>query len=209
LYLVAGGSLDFIPHIPRNQKIHKVTKDKPRDVVGMHIMTETVAYEITGQIGEIELRKYPRMVFATVESPGNDRGFNLLFSYITGNNRTKRQIPMTAPVVTSAHIPMTSPVVSDAQSMSFVMPGGKEIDEMPEPLDHRVKITSLPPREIAVIRFNGYASPGEVQDITSRLQERLKKSGVATQGQPVLMRYNAPWTPGFLRRNEVGIEIIR
>jgi hypothetical protein len=172
-------------------------------------MTETVAYEITGQSGEIEFRKYPRMVLATVKSPGNDSGFNLLFSYITGNNRTKRQIPMTAPVITSAQIPMTSPVISDARSMSFVMPGGKEIDEMPDPLDLRVKITSLPPREIAVIRFKGYASPGEVQDITLRLQERLKKSGIATKGQPVLMRYNAPWTPGFLRRNEVGIEITR
>jgi effector-binding domain-containing protein len=172
-------------------------------------MTETVAYEITGHIGKIELRKYPRMVLATVESPGNDRGFNLLFSYITGNNRMKRQIPMTAPVVTSAQIPMTSPVVSDAQSMSFVMPGGKEPDDLPEPLDHRVKITSLPQREIAVIRFSGYASREEVQDITSRLQDSLKKSGITTHGQPVLMRYNAPWTPGFLRRNEVGIEITR
>ena len=172
-------------------------------------MTETVAYEMTGQIGEIEFRKYPHMVLATVESQGNDSGFNLLFSYITGNNTTKRQIPMTAPVITSAQIPMTSPVLSDEQSMSFVMPGGKEIDEMPDPLDHRVKITSLPPREIAVIRFKGYAGHEDVHEITSRLREGLKKSGIATRGQPVLMRYNAPWTPGFLRRNEVGIEITR
>jgi len=88
-------------------------------------MTETVTYEITGQIGEIEFRKYPPMVLATVKSPGNDSGFNLLFSYITGNNHAKGQIPMTAPVITSAQIPMTSPVVSDEQSMSFVMPRGK------------------------------------------------------------------------------------
>jgi hypothetical protein len=159
-------------------------------------MTETVAYEITGQIGEIEFRKYPRKVLAAVKSPGNDSGFKLLFSYITGNNRTKRQIPMTAPVITSAQIPMTSPVVSGAESMSFVMPGGKEIDEMPDPLDHRLKIPTLPPREIAVIRFKGYASREDVHEITSRLQERLKKSGIATQRQPLLMRYNVPWTPG-------------
>jgi hypothetical protein len=116
---------------------------------------------------------------------------------------------MTAPVITSAQIPMTSPVVSDEQSMSFVMPGGKEKEEMPDPLDHRVKITSLPPREIAVIRFKGYAGREDVSDVKSRLLEGLKKSGIATQGQPVLMRYNAPWTPGFLRRNEIGIEITR
>jgi effector-binding domain-containing protein len=172
-------------------------------------MTETITYEITGQIGEIEFRKYPPMVLATVKSPGNDSGFNLLFSYITGNNHAKGQIPMTAPVITSAQIPMTSPVVSDEQSMSFVMPRGKEKEEMPDPLDHRVKITSLPSREIAVIRFEGYAGREDVNDVKSRLLEGLKKTGITTLGQPLLMRYNAPWTPGFLRRNEVGIEIIR
>jgi hypothetical protein len=172
-------------------------------------MTQTVSYEITGQIGEIEFRKYPRMVLATVMSPGNDSGFNLLFAYITGKNHAKGQIPMTAPVITSEQIPMTAPVVSDEKSMSFVMPGGKEQQEMPEPLDDRVKISSLPPREIAVIQFKGYAGREDVHEAKSRLLEGLKKAGIASRGQPVLMRYNAPWTPGFLRRNEVGIEITR
>jgi len=172
-------------------------------------MTQTISYEITGQIGEIEFRKYPRMVLATVLSLGNDRGFNLLFSYITGKNHTKRQIPMTAPVITSEQILMTTPVVSDERSMSFVMPGGKEPEEIPDPLDERVKITTQPPREMAVIRFKGYAGREDVNEVKARLLEGLKKAGIATLGQAVLMRYNAPWTPGFLRRNEVGVEITR
>jgi hypothetical protein len=172
-------------------------------------MTQTISYEITGQIGEIEFRKYPRLVLATVLSPGNDSGFNLLFSYITGKNRTKRQIQMTAPVITSEKIAMTAPVVSDEKSMSFVMPGGKEQDEIPDPLDERVKITTQNPREMAVIRFKGYAGREDVNDVTSRLLEGLQKAGITARGQPVLMRYNAPWTPGFLRRNEVGIEMAR
>ena len=172
-------------------------------------MTQTISYEITGQNGEIEFRKYPRMVLATVLSPGNDSGFNLLFSYITGKNRTKRQIQMTAPVITSEKIAMTAPVVSDEKSMSFVMPGGKEQDEIPDPLDERVKITTQNPREMAVIRFKGYAGREDVHDVKSRLLEGLQKAGITPRGQPVLMRYNAPWTPGFLRRNEIGIEITR
>ena len=72
-------------------------------------MTETVTYEITGQIGEIEFRKYPPLVLATVKSPGNDSGFNLLFSYITGNNHSKGQFPMTAPVITSVSDPDDCP----------------------------------------------------------------------------------------------------
>ena len=172
-------------------------------------MTQTVSYEITGKIGEIEFRKYPRMILATVMSDRNDSGFNLLFSYITGKNHPKRQIPMTAPVITSEQIPMTAPVVSDEKTMSFVMPGGKEQDEIPEPLDERVKITAQDPREMAVIRFKGYAGREEVNEVTSRLLEGLQKAGITTRGRPVLMRYNAPWTPGFLRRNEIGIEITR
>ena len=172
-------------------------------------MTETVAYEITGTIGQIELRKYPKMVLATVMDNGDDSGFNLLFSYISGNNHTRTKIPMTAPVITSEKIQMTAPVISDEKSMSFVMPEGKREEDMPIPLDSRVKITTLPPREVAVVQFKGYASKKDVSAAKVRLLEGLKKAGITGAGVPVLMRYNAPWTPGFLRRNEVGIEIIR
>jgi hypothetical protein len=172
-------------------------------------MTETVAYEISEKIGEIELRKYPGMVLATVADDGNDRGFNVLFAYITGNNQTRTKIPMTAPVITSEKIAMTAPVISDERSMSFVMPEGKREEDMPVPRDPHVQLTTLPPREIAVIQFTGYASPEDVSAAKVGLLEGLKKAGITGTGQPVLMRYNAPWTPGFLRRNEVGIEITR
>jgi hypothetical protein len=122
---------------------------------------------------------------------------------------TGEKIPMTAPVITSQKIPMTSPVVSDATSMSFVLPAGKTREETPDPLDSRVRIVTLPEREVAVIRFTGYASPQDVDAVTSRLQDGLKKTGIETVGQPFLMRYDTPWMPGFLRRNEVGIEIKR
>jgi effector-binding domain-containing protein len=172
-------------------------------------VTETVAYEITGKIGEIEFRKYPQMVLATVKDDGDDRGFNILFAYITGNNQTRTKIPMTAPVITSEKIPMTAPVISDERSMSFVMPEGKREEDMPVPLDPRVKITTIPPREFAVVQFKGYASREDVSAANVRLLEGLKEAGITGIGQPVLMRYNAPWTPGFLRRNEAGIEIKR
>jgi hypothetical protein len=172
-------------------------------------MTETITYEITGKIGQIEFRKYPGMVLATVADDGDDRGFNVLFAYITGNNQTRTKIPMTAPVITSEKIPMTAPVMSDERSMSFVMPEGKREEDIPVPLDQRVKISTLPPREIAVIQFKGYASQEDVSAAKVQLLEGLKKAGITNTGQTVLMRYNAPWTPGFLRRNEVGVEITR
>lgn len=169
----------------------------------------TIPYAVTGKTGEIEFRHYPELVLATVDSAGDDAGFNLLFAYISGSNKPREKIPMTAPVITSQKIPMTAPVVSDAASMSFVMPAGTKREETPDPLDSRVQIVTVPEREIAAIRFSGYAPPEDVDAATSRLQEGLKNVGIDTAGQPFLMRYDSPWTPGFLRRNEVAIEIRR
>jgi len=172
-------------------------------------MTETIPYEITGETGEIEFRKYPPVVLATVDSDRNDRGFSLLFAFITGSNNTQHKISMTSPVITSRKIAMTAPVVSDAKSMSFVMPPGQSRDDIPDPLDSRVRITTLPAREVAVIRFRGYAQQDEVIAAEERLQDGLKKAMIEPVGVPFLMRYNPPWTPGFLRRNEVAVEIRR
>jgi hypothetical protein len=172
-------------------------------------MTETIPYEITGKTGEIEYRKYPSVVLATVESERDDSGFNLLFAYITGSNNTQHKISMTSPVITSRTIAMTAPVVSDAKSMSFVMPPGQTMDDIPDPLDSRVRITMLPSREVAVIRFRGYAREDEVIAAEERLLDGLKKAAIEPVGGPFLMRYNPPWTPGFLRRNEVAVEIMR
>jgi SOUL heme-binding protein len=172
-------------------------------------MTETVPYEITGNAGEIEFRKYPAMVLATVDNDGDDTGFDLLFAFISGSNHWQDRIAMTSPVITSRRIPMTAPVVSDAKSMSFVMPPKKGREEIPDPLDPRVRITTLPAREVAVIRFRGYARQDDVKAAEERLQDGLKKAGTEPAGQPFLMRYNPPWTPGFLRRNEVAVEIRR
>ena len=170
---------------------------------------ETIPYSIKGTTGEIEFRQYPSLVLATTDNSQNDAGFNLLFAYISGSNKARDKIPMTAPVITSQKIPMTSPVVSNATSMSFVLPAGKTREETPDPLDSRVRIVTLPEREVAVIRFTGYASPQEVDAVTLRLQDGLKKAGIETVGEPFLMRYDTPWMPGFLRRNEVAVEIRR
>jgi len=172
-------------------------------------MTDTIPYEVKGKTGEIEFRHYPELVLATVDNAEDNAGFNLLFAYISGSNKARDSIPMTAPVITSQKIPMTAPVVSDAASMSFVMPAGTTREKTPDPLDSRVRIVTLPAREVAVLRFSGYAQKNDVQTPLSRLQDGLNSAGIETLGRPFLMQYDSPWTPGFLRRNEVGIEIRR
>ena len=171
-------------------------------------MTETIAYEETGRTGEVEFRKYPAILLATVSGQENE-AFMILFRYIGGNNRPGKKIPMTAPVITPEKIPMTAPVISDARAMSFVLPQSYTQENVPEPLDTRIAIQEIPSRELAVIRFRGRAAEGDVSEVKARLLKVLGENGIPTEGGPFLMRYNPPFTPGFLRRNEVGVEIRR
>jgi len=170
-------------------------------------MVEIARYDVAGRIGEVELREYPELMLATVTGRSDNSAFGLLFRYISGENRTRRKIPMTAPVITSEKIKMTAPVVSDANLFSFVMPLEYKLEEIPEPLDPDIVVQKIPARKLAVIRFRGYAKEKSVNEVKSRLSSLLQKNGILTIGELFLMRYNPPWTPGFMRRNEVGIEI--
>jgi hypothetical protein len=172
-------------------------------------MTETLTYEESGRIGEVEFRRYPPIILATVSGVNENENFWILFRYITGNNRSGKKVPMTAPVITSEKIAMTAPVISDANAMSFVLPMTYKNEEVPEPLDSRISIQGIPSRELALIRFSGRATTSDVAEVRERLLKKLEEVKVPVAGTPFLMRYNPPFTPGFMRRNEVGIEIKR
>ena len=136
-------------------------------------MTETIAYEDAGRKGEVEIRKYPAIHFATVQGLAEDEAFGILFQYISGNNTPGRAIPMTANVITPEKIAMTAPVFSNADVMSFVLPAEYRGDEVPEPLDPRISIQEIPPRVLAVIRFKGRASQDDVAEVHGRLLKVL------------------------------------
>jgi len=172
-------------------------------------MTESIRYEESGGVGEVEFRRYPSIILATVTGTNENENFWILFRYITGNNRSEKKLPMTSPVITPEKIAMTTPVVSETNTMSFVLPAAYSIMEVPEPIDTRIRIQEIPPREMAVIRFSGRASANDVAQVRDRLLKKLEESNTTVAGTPFLMRYNAPYTPGFLRRNEVGVEIMR
>ncbi|MGD0978858.1 MAG: heme-binding protein [Candidatus Bathyarchaeia archaeon] len=113
---------------------------------------------------------------------------------------------MTTPVV-SQQIEMTAPVLSDAGSMAFVMPEEYRIETTPEPLDNRVRIIEVPARVVAALRFSGRWSESLFRAKTKELLNELDKAKIKTKGNVFTMLYNAPYIPGFLRRNEVAIEV--
>ena len=168
-------------------------------------MVETAKYEVLRGDREFEVRRYPDMLVATVEDAPSR--FSVLFKYITGANRSSSKIAMTSPVMTSAEIAMTSPVFSDSGSMSFMVPSEYDAETVPGPTDERVSINTVPERVVATIRFRGFAWKDSVRKQTEKLLSWLESEGIKAKGGPFLMQYNPPFVPGFLRRNEVGVEI--
>lgn len=169
-------------------------------------MVETAKYDVIRSDGAFEIRRYHKMITASVDNIGSG-AFNSLFQYISGANKTKTKIDMTAPVITSEKIAMTSPVISTPEVMSFVVPYEYTMETVPVPTDDRVSIGEVPERYLATIRFRGFAWKKLVDTKTKSLLEWVADESLETIGLPVLMQYNPPFVPGFLRRNEIGIEI--
>ena len=172
-----------------------------------------------------EIREYPAHIVAQTtvkgsygESMGN--GFRIVAGYIFGGNTKKESIAMTAPVVaqkvggekTSENIAMTAPVVAttegDSQIISFGMPRSYTLETLPTPNDPRVKIVMIPTKKYAVLQFSGYRSDARVKNMQEKLVSALVRDGVATKGNTAYAGYNAPWTPPWMNRNEVLVEII-
>jgi hypothetical protein len=171
-------------------------------------MADQVPYTVVKKIEDLEIRHYPEVIFAVVEDNVDDSGFELLFQYISGENKTRRKIPMTAPVITSEKIPMTTPVISRKNYMAFALPSSYTRDTVPVPTNPAVTIDVQPEKIMAVLRFSGRTSDTKDQKYLQELITTLKTHKIQRKGEPVLMRYNSPFTPGFLRRNEVAVEIL-
>ena len=169
------------------------------------VMVEQIKYAVVRKIGKTEIRHYPAVIIARVEGYGDD-GFDLLFNFITGHNRQSAKVQMTAPVI-SERIEMTAPVLSDQRSIAFVMPANLRLETVPVPIDDRVKIVEILERHLAALQFSGRWSNSIFNEKSRQLLRELTKTGIETSGNVFAMRYNSPFTPWFMRRNEVAVEV--
>lgn len=180
---------------------------------------EEPRYQVIRQLDAVELRQYAPYVVAEVvldvsaEDAGS-RAFPILAGYIFGKNQGERKMAMTAPVTQTAvsvKMEMTAPVtqaeVPGGIRVQFVLPEGVTLETAPKPLDPRVQLRLVPASQWAVIRYSGTWSQANYDEHLAKLQAALTAAGVATQGQPVLARYNAPLTPWFMRRNEIWLAL--
>jgi hypothetical protein len=184
---------------------------------------ETPKYDVIQQGKGYEIRQYHGYIVAEVTVSGHyresiNKGFGKIAGYIFGDNTTSDSIDMTAPVLhekeaASAKIAMTAPVlhekdtVSDTYTVAFVMPKEYTLETLPKPKQSDIRFRTVPPMKCAAIRFRGFAREKTVERKTVRLLEALKNDHVSTSGEPFTAQYHPPWTPPFMRRNEVLIAL--
>ena len=73
--------------------------------------------------------------------------------------------------------------------------------------DARVQLRDVLPQQVAVVRFSGFWSEANYNEHLAKLQAALRAADMAWTGEAVNSRYNAPFTPWFMRRNEVWLAL--
>jgi len=180
---------------------------------------EEASYVLLKSDGKFEVREYAPHVLAEtlvtgdLESAGG-KAFQTLFGYISGDNVSRTKVAMTAPVSqvpASEKIQMTAPVgqqrVEEQWAVSFMMPKSYTLSTLPQPKDPSVVLRQVPAQKIAVVRYSGTWSEKNYSRHKSELEAWVRKNGLTASGSERWARYNAPFTPWFLRRNEVLIPV--
>jgi hypothetical protein len=180
---------------------------------------EEAKYTLIDKEGDIELRDYDSSIVAEViiddqfEDAGN-RAFSPLFKYISGENEAQEDIAMTAPVSQqsrSTKIAMTAPVSqipsTNGWAVSFMMPAEYTIETIPRPTDSEVHIREVPAFRAAVIRFSGRWTAKNYATHLGELKAWLSVKQLKISGDPIWARYDPPFKPWFMRRNEILIPV--
>jgi effector-binding domain-containing protein len=181
---------------------------------------EQAKYSVIKKSKGYEIREYPSHIIAQTAVEGSYReamnmGFRIIAGYIFGGNTKNESIAMTAPVkeqkIFSEKIAMTAPVTlnteGDLRAVSFVMPKSYSLETLPVPNDSRVKLVKVPSKKMAVLRFSWSRNSNKISKMEKRLFSALLRDKIETIGNPLYAGYNAPWTPPWMIRNEIMIEI--
>ena len=165
---------------------------------------ETPKYTLLSQYKNIELRFYPKLLIAEVETKGNQKsgisqGFSQLAGYIFGKNQDEKKITMTAPVLQEGS--------AKAWKIKFILPGDLHKSLLPKPDNHHIAFLNLENSYYVVIRFSGIASDTKLLHHTNILTTFLGSHLCHVTGERIYAFYNPPWTLPFLRRNEVWVPV--
>jgi DNA gyrase inhibitor GyrI len=159
---------------------------------------ESAPYRVISCDAKLELRDYPAIVVAETPMRGDSgSSFQRLFRYISGQNAGSQKIAMTTPVF-----------MAEGQSerlMSFVMPA--DIESAPLPKDSAVRLATIPAGRFAVFGFSGSRNAQAEKNALDQLRSWMKSRALVSAGEPIYGYFDPPWTPPFLRRNEVMLRV--
>jgi hypothetical protein len=169
-------------------------------------MTEQLPFKLIKDYGNFQLREYPDYLLAQVQIQGDfvtagNSAFNPLLRYITGANELHTQLQMTAPV-------MQTSVEPDLHLVSFVLPAGVDPNNVPVPTDRKVQVIHVPGHLAVAREFTGMWSFDKFLNQAQKLEEAVQAAVNSKTlegemvGEPYFARYNSPFTPWFLRKNE-------
>ncbi len=170
-------------------------------IVNSRAAVESPEYIVVRAEKPFEIRDYPALTVATTPMEGEEMngGFGKLFRFITGSNEGSEKIAMTAPVLIDT--------TRDKKTMSFIMPV-KAVDKgVPKPSGESVTLGKVPAARFAVLRFDGGRTLENETAAIEKLKARLDAEKLTGKGTPTFAYYDPPWTPTFMRRNEVMIRI--
>jgi hypothetical protein len=182
---------------------------------------EQAIYKAVQSQGRMEIRDYAPMIVAEGEFTGErketiNKGFMVIASYIFGKNVSTQKVPMTVPILQhqSEKIPMTVPILqaksqNNIWTLSFVMPHTYTLKTLPTPSNSDVKLREIPAKRFAVIQFSGMWTQSNLDKRLVELQKFIESKNLTTLSKPVYAFFNPPWTPWFMRRNEIMIEIVK
>jgi effector-binding domain-containing protein len=180
---------------------------------------EEAAYKVLRKENNFEIRDYAPHILAETVVEGDleeagDKAYRRLFRYISGENRSRDKMAMAAPVSQEQKgekIQMTAPVgqrsVQEEWAVSFMMPASYTLETLPEPEDPKVTLRQVPARRMAAVRYSGFWSEKNYLRYKLELESWIHERGLTVVGDPIWARYNPPFTPWFLRRNEILIPV--
>jgi effector-binding domain-containing protein len=172
--------------------------------------TDEAPYTVIKIDDIFELREYAPQVLAEIIVEGNledagNKAFRPLFRYISGDNKSRGKIAMTAPVSQEQKgekMSMTAPVSQQrAQgkwAVSFMMPASYTMETLPTPDDPNIKLRQVPAHRVAAVRYSGFWSEEKYLLNKEKLEAWIKKNRFAVIGEPVWAAFRLGRRPTVL-----------
>jgi hypothetical protein len=166
--------------------------------------TSTIEYTTLEDKDGIQIREYSELVVASTKlnsstyAGNSNTGFRKIASYIFGGNSENLQIAMTSPVQMD---------MGSEPSMSFFMPAGVTVTDLPEPNRSDIDLHVQPSKIVAVIKFSGWASDKVLEKQFNILKSKLKKASIEFEDTYSYLGYNPPYKL-INRKNELIIPLV-